>query len=96
MGRPVSSSPAPVVCTPTNCAAELCCSGFPVLDDDLSFLERIEELTVEQLISELAVEALIASVLPVTAGIDTDWLDADFGQPGLEVTYDLHLLLASS
>ena len=36
----------------------------PFFDDDLGFLERVEDLSIEQLVAELCVEALAVAVLP--------------------------------
>ena len=54
----------------------------PSLDQHLSFLERVEDLAVEQLVSELAIEGLIEAVLPRAAGLDKEGLDLDPGKPG--------------
>jgi len=47
----------------------------PLLDDELSFLERVEDLPVEQFIAEASIEALDVSVLP-------GWSWLDIGRPG--------------
>ena len=44
-------------------------------------MQRVEDLTVEELVSELAVEALVVAVLPRTAGFDEERLPTDSGQP---------------
>ncbi len=40
----------------------------PALDDDLGFLEAVEDLAVEQFVAQLGVEALAAAVFPGAAG----------------------------
>lgn len=40
----------------------------PALDDDARFLERVEDLAVEQFIAQARVEALDEAILPRTAG----------------------------
>src|ERR687894_2362228 len=55
----------------------------PTLDDDLGFLERIEDLAVEQLVAELRVKALDKAVLPWAAWGDIDGLCAYSRDPGL-------------
>ena len=39
----------------------------PFLDDDLSFLEGVEDLAIEQFVSEASVEALDVPILPSLA-----------------------------
>lgn len=53
----------------------------PLFDDDLGFSQRVEDLTVEQLVSELAVEAFIVAVLPRAAWFDEERADAQPGEP---------------
>ena len=53
----------------------------PPLDQDLRLFEGAEDLPVEQFISELAVEALVAAVLPGTAGLDGEGFHPKSGQP---------------
>ena len=56
----------------------------PAFDDDLSFLEGVEDLAIEQLITQASVEALDVSVLPRTAPLDIGSLGADSGDPTLD------------
>ena len=42
----------------------------PVFDDDLRFLERVEDFAVEQFVTEFRVEALAIAVFPWTARHD--------------------------
>ena len=58
----------------------------PLLDDDLGFLEAVEDFPVEQLVAQLAVEALAVAVLPGTAGFDVERLGSDISKP---LTHDL-------
>ena len=53
----------------------------PALDHDLCLLERIEDLTIEQLIPEPGIEALDEAVLPRTARSDLSRLRSDGGDP---------------
>src|SRR5918994_4974333 len=55
----------------------------PALDDDLGFLERVEDLAVEQLVPELRVEALDVAVLPWAAWGDVGGLRTHGSDPGL-------------
>ena len=55
----------------------------PDIDDDLSLLDCREPFGVEDFTPEGPIEAFIVSVLPGTAGIDLDRLDANFAKPGL-------------
>lgn len=55
--------------------------GTPVLDQDLGFLEGVEDLAVEQLISKLAVEALAVATLPRTCWLDEQRPDGQAIQP---------------
>ena len=43
-------------------------------DDDLGFLQTVEDLTVEQLIAQLAVEALAVAILPGASRFDVEGL----------------------
>ena len=52
----------------------------PTLNDDLCFLQRVEDLTIQKLISKLRVEALTIAILPGAAGHDVGGL----GPPGRE------------
>ena len=53
----------------------------PAFDDDLSFVEGVEDLAIEQLIAQARVEALDVGVLPRTALLDVGSLGADSGDP---------------
>src|SRR3954463_2938575 len=53
----------------------------PALDDDLGLGQRVEDLTVEQLVTELAVEALAVAVLPGATGLDVGSLRPHRGDP---------------
>lgn len=57
----------------------------PCFDDDLSLFDRCEPLGIENFPAQGSVKALVVAVLPWTARIDADGLDADLRQPGLEV-----------
>src|SRR5262249_26380530 len=56
----------------------------PAFDDDLSFVEGVEDLAIEQLIAKAGVEALDVAVLPRTAPLDIGSLGADRGDPSLD------------
>ena len=60
----------------------------PHLQHHLGFLERVEDLAVEQFVSELAVERFTVAVLPGTAGHDVERLAAYALEPGPEVLRD--------
>ncbi len=53
----------------------------PLLDEDDSLGQCVEDLSVQELVSELAVEALVVAVLPRTARLDVECLHAEPGQP---------------
>ena len=53
----------------------------PALGQDLGFLERIEDLAVQQFISHLAVEGLDVAVLPGTTWLDKQRLHTQLAQP---------------
>src|SRR5665213_3526565 len=53
----------------------------PLADDDLGFLQAVEDLTVEQLVAQLAVEAFTIAVLPRTARRDVESLGTHARQP---------------
>ena len=55
----------------------------PGIDDDLSLFNCREPLGIEDLSSESTVKAFVISVLPRTAGVDLDRLDADLLEPSL-------------
>ena len=52
-----------------------------MFDQDPGFDERIEDLTVEKLVSHSAIERFYESILPRTAGCDERGFDGQFGQP---------------
>ena len=56
----------------------------PALDDDLGLAQRVEDLTVEQLIAQAGVKALDEPVLPRTARRDVGGLCADGADPLLQ------------
>ena len=53
----------------------------PIFDDDLGFLQCVEDFAVEQLIAKLRVEALAISILPGTARHDVGGLGSDRRDP---------------
>ena len=53
----------------------------PLLDEDDSLGQCVEDLSVQELVSELAVEALVVAVLPRTARLYVERLDTDSAQP---------------
>ena len=53
----------------------------PLLDEYSGLGQCVEDLPVQELISQLAVEALVVAVLPRTARLDEQRLDAAPGQP---------------
>ena len=53
----------------------------PSLDQHLGFLERVEDLAVQQLVAQLAVEALVVAVLPRAAALDEQRPHADPAEP---------------
>ena len=55
----------------------------PAFDHDLRFLERVEDLAIEQLVAQAGVEALDEAVLPRTAWRYVGGLGADRGDPAL-------------
>jgi len=55
----------------------------PDIDDDLSLFNCREPFRIEDLSSERSIEAFVIPVLPRTAGVDLDRLDADLLEPGL-------------
>lgn len=56
----------------------------PHLDDDLGFIESVEDLTIEQLVSELAVKGFHVAVFPRAARFDVGGLGTDRGDPRAE------------
>ena len=53
----------------------------PPLDQDRGFLEGVEDLHVQQLVSELAVETFAVAIFPGTAGLDEQRADIEPFQP---------------
>src|SRR5580692_11415713 len=53
----------------------------PTFDDDLGFLQCVEDFAVEQFIAKLRVEALAISILPGTARHDVGGLGSDRRDP---------------
>ena len=53
----------------------------PAFDDDLGFLEAVEDLSVEQLVAQPGVKALAVAVFPGAAGLDVSRAGADGGDP---------------
>ena len=49
----------------------------PLLDDDLRFLQAVEDFSIEQLIPEFSIEALVVAVFPGAAGLDEQSPTAD-------------------
>ena len=56
----------------------------PAFDDDPGFLQRVEDLAVEQFIAKLRVEALAIAVLPRAAGLDVGRPGSDRSDPFLD------------
>src|SRR5690349_4171228 len=54
----------------------------PPLDQHLGFLQRMEDLPLQQFVAELAVEGFIVAVLPWAAALDEQRPHADPLQPG--------------
>ena len=52
-----------------------------MLDQDLSFLQCVEELPVQEFIPELTVERLYVTILPGTSGLDVERLHTDLPEP---------------
>ena len=44
----------------------------PALGQDLRFLQRVEDLAVEELIAQLAVERFTVAIFPGAAGLDIE------------------------
>jgi len=55
----------------------------PGVDYDMSLFNCREPFGIEDLSSKCTIEAFVIPVLPGTAGVDLDWLDADLLKPGL-------------
>ena len=56
----------------------------PAFDDDLRFLQRVEDFAIKELVAELRVEALAIAVLPRAAGHDVGGLGADGSDPSAQ------------
>ena len=54
----------------------------PLLDDDLRFLQAVEDLLVEAFVPQFTVEGLAIAVLPWAAGFDVEGLGPEPGKPG--------------
>src|ERR1700677_3452115 len=59
--------------------------GAPAFGQYPQFLDRVEDLRVEELISEFRVERFAVAVLPWRAGFDVQCLCADVGEPLTQV-----------
>jgi hypothetical protein len=55
----------------------------PAFDGDPRFLERVEDLAVQQFVAKLRVEALAIAILPWTAWLDVSGPGPDGGYPVL-------------
>ena len=55
----------------------------PGIDNDLRLSDCREPLGIQDFSSENTIEAFVVAVLPRTAGMDLDWLDASLPEPGL-------------
>src|SRR5262245_66608635 len=53
-------------------------SSAPALDQHLGFVERREDLAIEELVPELGVEALAVTIRPATAWLDEQRRDGRF------------------
>ena len=53
----------------------------PSFDDDLGFLQRVEDFAIEQFVTKLRVEAFAIAIFPRTAGHDVGGLGTDSGDP---------------
>ncbi len=60
----------------------------PGFNEDLCLSERREDLNVQELVSELRVQALAVAILPRTARLDVERLDADAAEPAAHVLGD--------
>ena len=56
----------------------------PSFDDDLRFLQRVEDFAIKELVAELRVEALAITVLPRAAGHDVGGLGTDSSDPSAQ------------
>lgn len=57
----------------------------PILNDDLCFLQRVEDLAIQKFISQLRVEALTIAILPRAAGHDVVGLGPHGREPVTQV-----------
>jgi len=53
----------------------------PLLDDNGSFLQAIEDLSVEQFITQFSVEGFAVAILPGATGFDIQRLRSEFCEP---------------
>jgi len=53
----------------------------PLLDDDTSLLQTVEDFPVEALVAQLAVEGFAIAILPGTAGLDVERLYSERCEP---------------
>jgi len=53
----------------------------PLLDDDTSLLQTVEDFPVEALVAQAAVEGLAVAILPGTAGLDVERLCSERCEP---------------
>ena len=53
----------------------------PRFDENLGFLERIEYLSVQELVTQSGIEALDVTILPGRARLDESGLSSDCGDP---------------
>jgi len=60
-----------------NAVARYCGVPSPGADHDLGFIERVEDLSVEQFVTQFAVERFDIAVLPRTAGFNVSSLGSD-------------------
>ena len=58
----------------------------PGIDNDLRLSDCREPLGNQDFSSESTIEGFVVAVLPRTAGMDLDWLDACLLEPGLQIT----------
>ncbi len=60
---------------------ELVVVPSPTLDKHICLLERVEDLSIQQLVSELSVEALVVAVLPRAPRLDEERFHIDPAEP---------------
>jgi len=53
----------------------------PLLDDDLRFLQAVEDLLVEAFVPQFSVEGFAITVLPWAAGLDVESFGPKSGEP---------------